>query len=212
MNWGVQMVSNQELKEILQEKRTGSNIKGYLVCDTCKGSYELQPGEKPGDYSSECECGGRLTYNRNISASNKDTKLKKIKILGSVFFVMFIILAIYEIPVLYMYMYGTQASINGNVASSADYNQLNNLTTNYEALEAQDASLGSKVQSSNNANLKNAYTNSQLQLRQSNTEIRNIGTVLSTRQSQNKIEKAITAAQSQLAIAKESVNNVTSMM
>lgn len=206
------MVSNQELKEILQEKRTGSNIKGYLVCDTCKGSYELQPGEKPGDYSSECECGGRLTYNRNISASNKDTKLKKIKILGSVFFVMFIILAIYEIPVLYMYMYGTQASINGNVASSADYNQLNNLTTNYEALEAQDASLGSKVQSSNNANLKNAYTNSQLQLRQSNTEIRNIGTVLSTRQSQNKIEKAITAAQSQLAIAKESVNNVTSMM
>jgi hypothetical protein len=206
------MVSNQELKEILQEKRTGSNIKGYLVCDTCKGSYELQPGEKPGDYSSECECGGRLTYNRNISASNKDTKLKKIKILGSVFFVMFIILAIYEIPVLYMYMYGTQASINGNVASSADYNQLNNLTTNYEALEAQDASLGSKVQSSNNANLKNAYTNSQLQLRQSNTEIRNIGTVLSTRQSQNKIEKAITADQSQLAIAKESVNNVTSMM
>lgn len=212
MNWGVQMVSNQELKEILQEKRTGSNIKGYLVCDTCKGSYELQPGEKPGDYSSECECGGRLTYNRNISASNKDTKLKKIKILGSVFFVMFIILAIYEIPVLYMYMYGTQASINGNVASSADYNQLNNLTTNYEAPEAQNASLGSKVQSSNNANLKNAYTNSQLQLRQSNTEIRNIGTVLSTRQSQNKIEKAITAAQSQLAIAKESVNNVTSMM
>jgi hypothetical protein len=39
------MVSNQELKEILQEKRTGSNIKGYLVCDRCKGSYELQPGE-----------------------------------------------------------------------------------------------------------------------------------------------------------------------
>jgi hypothetical protein len=84
---------------------------------------------------------------------------------------MFIILAIYEIPVLYMYMYGTPASING--ASSADYNQFDNLTTNYVALEAKDASLGSKVHSSNNANLKKVYTNSQLQLQKSNTAINN---------------------------------------
>jgi hypothetical protein len=37
-------------------------------------------------------------------------------------------------------------------------------------------------------------------------------TALSTRQSQSDIEKTITAAQSQLAITKESINNVTSMM
>ena len=33
---------------------------GYLICDKCGGYYELQPGEKPEDFSNECECGGKL--------------------------------------------------------------------------------------------------------------------------------------------------------
>ena len=64
------MVSNQELKDRLREKKPGSDIKGYLVCDTCNGSYELKTGEKPEDYSPICECGGKLTYNQNISSPN----------------------------------------------------------------------------------------------------------------------------------------------
>jgi hypothetical protein len=36
---------------------------GYLECDNCKGYYELQNGESPEDFS-ECECGGKLVYNR----------------------------------------------------------------------------------------------------------------------------------------------------
>ncbi len=35
---------------------------GYLICDKCGGYYELQPGEKPEDFSNECECGGELIY------------------------------------------------------------------------------------------------------------------------------------------------------
>ncbi|WP_321421930.1 hypothetical protein [uncultured Methanobacterium sp.] len=35
---------------------------GYLICDKCGGYYELQPGEKPEDFSKECECGGELIY------------------------------------------------------------------------------------------------------------------------------------------------------
>ncbi len=35
---------------------------GYLICDKCGGYYELQPGEKPEDFSNECECGGELFY------------------------------------------------------------------------------------------------------------------------------------------------------
>ena len=84
------MVSNQELKERLYEKRTGSRTKEYLVCDTCKGSYELQPGEKPGDFSSECECGGKLTYNRDISSSDKDKRRNRI-ILGAAIIVVFMV-------------------------------------------------------------------------------------------------------------------------
>lgn len=34
---------------------------GYLVCDKCKGYYQLQEGESPADFES-CQCGGRLKY------------------------------------------------------------------------------------------------------------------------------------------------------
>jgi hypothetical protein len=32
----------------------------YLVCNTCRGYYQLQKGEEPEDFSDECECGGHL--------------------------------------------------------------------------------------------------------------------------------------------------------
>ena len=81
------MVSNQELKQRLKEKKSISKKNGYLVCDTCQGSYELQAGENPEDYSSQCECGGKLTYNQKITSADtkKDTALTKIIIGGAVF-------------------------------------------------------------------------------------------------------------------------------
>ena len=91
------MVSNQELKERLYEKRTGSDIKEYLECNTCKGSYGLQPGEKPEDYSSECECGGKLTYSRDISSPKKKTNYSLMIILVIAFLFIFIIVAIFAI-------------------------------------------------------------------------------------------------------------------
>ncbi|EKQ54138.1 MAG: hypothetical protein B655_0939 [Methanobacterium sp. Maddingley MBC34] len=48
---------------------------GYLICDKCGGYYELQPGEKPEDFSNECECGGELIYSDSldvIAESNGD--------------------------------------------------------------------------------------------------------------------------------------------
>ena len=33
---------------------------GYLIRDSCGGFYELQTGEKPEDFSAECECGGNF--------------------------------------------------------------------------------------------------------------------------------------------------------
>ncbi|MCE5214584.1 MAG: hypothetical protein LLF83_07695 [Methanobacterium sp.] len=38
-------------------------LKGYLICEKCKGYYELQEGESPADFES-CQCGGKLTYSR----------------------------------------------------------------------------------------------------------------------------------------------------
>ena len=58
---------------------------GYLICDKCKGFYELQPGEKIGDFD-KCRCGGELKWeakhptqyqNENIP-ENKDKKDEKV--------------------------------------------------------------------------------------------------------------------------------------
>lgn len=38
---------------------------GYLVCNKCKGHYELQEGENPDEFIDQCECGGTLKYFQN---------------------------------------------------------------------------------------------------------------------------------------------------
>jgi hypothetical protein len=68
------MVTNEEIKNRLEEKKSGIEREGYLVCDTCKVSYELQVGEKPEDYSSECECGGNVTHIKNITEFKETEK------------------------------------------------------------------------------------------------------------------------------------------
>ncbi len=45
---------NDSKRNPVQEKER------YLVCNTCRGYYQLQKGEDPGDFSDECECGGKL--------------------------------------------------------------------------------------------------------------------------------------------------------
>lgn len=33
-----------------------------MVCNKCRGYYELQPGESPEDFDLTCECGGKLEF------------------------------------------------------------------------------------------------------------------------------------------------------
>ena len=39
----------------------------YFVCEKCGSYYELQPGEKPEDFTDQCECGGKLNYYDNFN-------------------------------------------------------------------------------------------------------------------------------------------------
>ncbi len=50
---------------------------GYLICRECNGYYELQPGEKPQDFTNECECGGELVYLENIENELNESKTTK---------------------------------------------------------------------------------------------------------------------------------------
>jgi len=55
---------------------------GYLVCNKCGRYYQLQNGETPGDFTEECECGGKLRYveslnNADPNQENKENKINK---------------------------------------------------------------------------------------------------------------------------------------
>ena len=63
-------VSSDELKNKFRAKRNKQNEnQGYLVCDTCGGYYQLQPGESPDDFDDECECGGNLEHTDTLNMS-----------------------------------------------------------------------------------------------------------------------------------------------
>jgi len=57
---------------------------GYLICDKCGGYYELQPGEKPEDFSNECECGGKLIYSDtyDVISENEDDNVDNEDVYG----------------------------------------------------------------------------------------------------------------------------------
>lgn len=50
---------------------------GYLVCNKCGGTYELQEGESADDFD-KCECGGKLNYKESIVSTPVSPKEKNI--------------------------------------------------------------------------------------------------------------------------------------
>jgi hypothetical protein len=47
--------------------------RGYLVCDSCNGYYKLQIDESSDDFTSECECGGKLKYKEKLTSAEIQT-------------------------------------------------------------------------------------------------------------------------------------------
>jgi len=54
-----------ELVQDIDGYRGNVKNEGYLVCDKCEGSYELQSGESPEDFD-RCQCGGKLKYYEDV--------------------------------------------------------------------------------------------------------------------------------------------------
>ncbi|MCZ3372152.1 MULTISPECIES: hypothetical protein [Methanobacterium] len=72
---GSKMVSNKEISQRLRAKTEGMAL-SYLVCDTCGGYYELQPGESPESFDLECECGGQLLQSTSDSLISYNDEFK----------------------------------------------------------------------------------------------------------------------------------------
>jgi hypothetical protein len=209
------MVSNDEIKHRLNEQRTGTTIKEYLVCDTCQGVYELQSGEKPEDFSDECECGGKLTYSNNISNNdvNEPTKTSKMVRNGLIIFVVLLGLIIFVAPFAYFgFLSMTSSSITSNVGSGSDYDQLAVLKSGYNSLNAQFDSVQQSVDSSNNKNAKTAFINAKLELVKANSDINDVDSALSAGKSSDEVTQRINTAQAQLNQAKSSLSSVKAMI
>lgn len=69
------MVTSDEISQRLRDKRDGNSSNGYLVCNSCGGYYELQPGESWTDFDTECECGGQLVHSATNSLVSSDSSL-----------------------------------------------------------------------------------------------------------------------------------------
>lgn len=52
---------------------------GYLICGKCKSYYQLQTGESPKDFVSECDCGGKVRYVENLDIVDPSWKPVSIK-------------------------------------------------------------------------------------------------------------------------------------
>jgi hypothetical protein len=57
---------------------------GFLICNKCDGSYELQPGESPEDFDLACECGGKLVHFKNQD-ENEESNPKNSKAVDTKF-------------------------------------------------------------------------------------------------------------------------------
>lgn len=75
------MVSSDEISRRLNSRRkvkvNKKDNNGYLICDTCRGYYELQEGESPEDFLSKCDCGGKLIYSKSLEGIVEDVNNPK---------------------------------------------------------------------------------------------------------------------------------------
>ena len=55
---------------------------GFLICNKCDGSYELQAGEYPEDFDLACECGGELKFHNNLNNDYQENLNPKIESIG----------------------------------------------------------------------------------------------------------------------------------
>jgi hypothetical protein len=143
----------------------------------------------------------------------KRSRLNLFKVTSMSISVLGILMIIITIGVIaYLGITSVTGSISKDVGSGSSYDQLNALTKNYDELQTQYSGISSSVHNSHNATLKTAYANAQLQLENTNTTINNVNSALTSGLPHDEVQDRIKAAQAQLVIARDSLNNVTSLM
>ena len=140
----------------------------------------------------------------------KRSRLKLFKTTSLTISLIGVILILITIGVIaYIGVSGLTNSVTTSVSSGAEYDQLNQIKSQYNNVSESYLSLSSQVTQSKDKNLKTTYNNGKLKLSEANTTINSIENDIHNGKSEYLIKSKIDSVNEDLKFVKETYSNLT---
>ena len=101
------------------------------------------------------------------------------------------------------------SSLTGGISSGTQYDQLAELKNNYSNLEVQYNETGNKIYMMNNITLEREYVNAHVELVRVNNDISDVESALSMNKPASEVDKRLQLAKDDLKIAQEAYNSLS---
>ena len=101
------------------------------------------------------------------------------------------------------------SSLTGGISSGTQYDQLAELKNNYTNLEVQYNETGNKIYMMNNITLEREYVNAQVELVRVKNDISDVESALSMGKPASEVDKRLQLAKDDLKIAQEAYNSLS---
>ncbi len=101
------------------------------------------------------------------------------------------------------------SSLTGGISSGTQYDQLAELKNNYSNLEVQYNETGNKIYMMNNITLEREYVNAQVELVRVKNDISDVESALSMNKPASEVDKRLQLARDDLKIAQEAYNSLS---
>lgn len=101
------------------------------------------------------------------------------------------------------------SSLTGGISSGTQYDQLAELKNNYTNLEVQYNETGNKIYMMNNIPLEREYVNAQVELVRVKNDISDVESALSMGKTASEVDKRLQLAKDDLKIAQEAYNSLS---
>jgi len=140
----------------------------------------------------------------------KRSRLKLFKTTSLTISLIGVILILITIGVVaYIGVSGLTNSVSTSVSSGAEYDQLNQIKSQYNNVSESYLSLSNQVTQSKDKNLKTTYNNGKLKLSEANTTINSIENDIHNGKSEDVIKSKIDSVNEDLNFVKETYSNIT---
>ena len=101
------------------------------------------------------------------------------------------------------------SSLTGGISSGTQYDQLAELKNNYSNLEVQYNETGNKIYMMNNITLEREFVNAQVELVRVKNDISDVESALSMKKPASEVDKRLQQAKNDLKIAQEAYNSLS---